>query len=507
MSYSSIHGLSNKERSILRQKYLVVDDEIVKNETDKEDLILNIGVSQDLALFASNYEEALKIINLHSDIAICFIDSKIPRNNRDLYNFEQNASSNGEWGISLIPEINKAHKNTDIVVYSAYVTKTYLKSKIGQFNNIKGFFGKPEGIRHLKKLYLEAILKEDARPESKAQAATSSSGHVSSSASAERKNNLAEPTKDEFDYSVLDRELSVYLHEQVAEIKRLVRRSAQDLVDIGQSLIDVKQKLEYGQFLNWLKSEFSWSSRTANRFMRVAQIFGSDNLSDLNILPSALYELSAPSIPATAAREALLRAEQGEIINVDKARKIKTKHLTVASSTATTEDRVQPNLLPNNDNLTTDSTSTTNDATVSPEQNKPQIVKVIRQQKFWQLGEHLLFYGEPNSAEFARHLPSSIALNLAFPNQKDWFLTGSQANSNLSFQSSYGEDLDIQLLLEAVERLIRITTSEGDNIVICFIPHPAILTLAHQLGCRCFLGEPDLSKCKAVRNAWENLSD
>ena len=79
---------SSKNEPAIRQKYLVVDDEIVNNENDKEDFILDIGVNKDLALFATNYEEALRIINLHPDIAICFVDSKIPKNERDLYNFD-----------------------------------------------------------------------------------------------------------------------------------------------------------------------------------------------------------------------------------------------------------------------------------------------------------------------------------------------------------------------------------------------------------------------------------
>ena len=471
----------HRDESYPRQKYLVVDDEIVRNQSDKEDFILDIGVDPDLALFASNYEQALEMINLHSDIAICFVDSKIPKNERDLYSFEPNANnSSSEWGISLIPEINKAHKNTQIVVYSAYVTKTYLKSRVEQFNNIKGFFGKPGGIKHRKKLYLDAI-----------------GGGI-----AVGKNlNLAKPEEDTFDYSVLDENLSIYLHEKAAGIRKLIRRSAQDIVDIGQSLIEVKNRLEYGQFYNWLKSEFSWSYRTAHRFMRVAQTFESDKLSELDILPSALYELSAPSIPADATEEALQRAEQGETITVDLAKKIKSKHL--AKNNPITVNLGQPK----------DESRPTTGKLLSQERNRlenpsskpPEILKIIRQPNIWQLGEHLLFHGKPNSSEFIQCLPSKISLNLAFPSQRKWLFSGTLADSEVSFYSRYDHDVDVRLLLEAVERYIKITTDGGDSITICFIPHPDILLLAHRLGCRCFISEPDRSKCEAVVAVWKKF--
>ena len=490
MFVGNANNSSNKSRSAIGHKYLVVDDEIAKNEVDKEDFILDIGVDKDLALFASNYEEALKTIELHPDIAICFIDSKIPKNERDLYSFEPNVqNSSSEWGISLIPEINRLCSNTIIVVYSAYVTKTYLKTRVKQFNNIKGFFGKPGGIKHRQQLYLEAV--RDGLP----------------------KRDVAEAPQTTFDYSLFDADLSAYLREKTTGIKRLVRRSGQDIINIGQSLIDVKGKLEHGQFYLWLETEIGLNYRTANRFMSVAERFKSEQLLDLDILPSALYELSAPSVPETATKEALNRAKQGEKINVSTAKQIKNKHSaandTVRDKPATAktaEDPVRQKQVSRDRSAKQHSTPDSELSTVKPTQNalKQQIVKVIPQQNLYTLGEHLLFCGDPNSPQFTKHL-NSISLSLTFPSQKDWVFTFDGIDSEVKFYSRYHSDVDVQLLLEAVERYIKITTDGGDNISICFIPHPDILLLAHRLGCRCLISEPNRRQCEAVVAAWKEF--
>jgi len=43
-------------------------------------------------------------------------------------------------------------------------------------------------------------------------------------------------------------------------IKSLIERIAQDVIDIGQKLIEAKEQLEHGQFGDWLRTEFNWGS-------------------------------------------------------------------------------------------------------------------------------------------------------------------------------------------------------------------------------------------------------
>jgi hypothetical protein len=472
--------MPTNNENIPRQKYLVVDDEIVKNDNDKEDFILDIGVSEDLALFASDYDQALAMIQQHSaEIAIYFIDSRIPKNERDL--FVPQVNNDGvEWGISLIPEINKLSRTSSIVIYSAYVSKSYLNKQAEQYNNIIGYFGKPEGVKHRKKLYQNAIAGKRTLETQKI------------------------PASNQFDYSKLDTNLSVYLREKTENIRKLIRKSAQDIIDIGESLIEIKNKLEYGQFYAWLETEFSWSYRTASRFMRVAETFSSDNMSDVDILPTALYQLSSPNFPKAAIEEAINRAKSGEFISAEKVKEIKNRHQTAKISSFIDEipkrrrQEKREILVNAEQNIVVD----------LPQQSsktKQEIVRVIRQQNLWQLGKHLLFCGQPNSPEFIKQLPTKISLNLAFPTDSNWLFSFSQIDSNMSFNSKYLFDLDTQLLLEAIERFIKTTTDEDDDITICFIPHPEVLPLVDRLGCRCFIAEPEQGKCEAVRSTWEKL--
>lgn len=63
----------------------------------------------------------------------------------------------------------------------------------------------------------------------------------------------------------------------------------------GQRLIEAKGRLNLGQFLPWIESEFGMHERTARRFMDVARLTAkSDIVSVLD--PTALYALAAPSM-------------------------------------------------------------------------------------------------------------------------------------------------------------------------------------------------------------------
>lgn len=128
-----------------------------------------------------------------------------------------------------------------------------------------------------------------------------------------------------FDYTTLDSETRIVVQQRTSEIKGLMRRAAQDIIDIGQKLIEVKARLGHGHFGEWLRAEFDWHQSTATNFMRVAEKF--TNFVNLDqFAPSALYLLAAPSTPDDARTEALDRAESGEPITHRAAQEIITAH-------------------------------------------------------------------------------------------------------------------------------------------------------------------------------------
>jgi hypothetical protein len=96
-------------------------------------------------------------------------------------------------------------------------------------------------------------------------------------------------------------------------LDKFVKQTAQGIIEIGQRLIEVKEKLGHGNWLPWLKTELDWSQQTASNFMRVAQRFKLPNIGNLDFAPTALYLLASSS--EEAREEALSLTESGEKIS------------------------------------------------------------------------------------------------------------------------------------------------------------------------------------------------
>jgi len=100
-----------------------------------------------------------------------------------------------------------------------------------------------------------------------------------------------------FDYAILDSSVADKLRSTAKSIREKVKRTIEQIIEVGLDLLKVKDALPHGQFGPWLASEFGWTDRLARRFMDVAEVFGpkSDIISDLAIAPTAAYLLAAPS--------------------------------------------------------------------------------------------------------------------------------------------------------------------------------------------------------------------
>src|SRR5262245_38602046 len=104
-----------------------------------------------------------------------------------------------------------------------------------------------------------------------------------------------------FDYAALDAETRIVVQQRAGEIKSIAKRMAADVVEIGEKLAEVKQRLGANdRFNDWLSAELGWSPRTAHNFIGVWQRFGSANFAIENVAVSALYALAAPSTPTEA---------------------------------------------------------------------------------------------------------------------------------------------------------------------------------------------------------------
>ena len=125
-----------------------------------------------------------------------------------------------------------------------------------------------------------------------------------------------------FDYSPLDTKIAEQARSTADRIRERLKKTLEDLIEVGSDLLVVKEALPHGQFLPWLKAEFGWSERTAQNFMSVAESFKSAKFADLPIQPSAAYLLAAPAVPDEARQVAIEKAEAGEEITFSSAKEI-----------------------------------------------------------------------------------------------------------------------------------------------------------------------------------------
>ncbi|MBV8885395.1 MAG: DUF3102 domain-containing protein [Chroococcidiopsidaceae cyanobacterium CP_BM_RX_35] len=327
------------------------------------------------------------------------------------------------------------------------------------------------------------------------------------------------PTSDrslarkEFDYSSLDPEISEFVQQQAGEIKVLVKRTAQGIIEVGLKLVNIKERLGHGQFGDWLEAEFDWTDRTARQFMRVAEEFKSANFSDLPFSPSALYLLAAPSSPQAAKLEAISRAEAGEFITYTKAKDLKQKYALPSKSKPKRLLKLEPKL---NTELVPPIIST---LVLPPQQSTKQEIVAIRPLPpasaisavptsvqpgiWWQLGgKHLLYCGDPNSDKFLEQVTEEVQLLLAFPPVRDW-LPAVRARTRIIADEYLPQGKDIRLFEDTLETNVLLYSNLEDLVISCFLPSLEILSIINRLDRRGLLAEPDSRRCSAIVADWK----
>jgi hypothetical protein len=130
-----------------------------------------------------------------------------------------------------------------------------------------------------------------------------------------------------FNYDLLEAKIAEQARSSAERIRDKVKRTIEDIIEVGNDLLAVREALPHGQFGPWLVAEFGWTERTARNFMAVAEHFGpkTEIISDLTIQPTAAYLLAAPSAPDEAREAAIERAEAGEQITTAVAKEILAK--------------------------------------------------------------------------------------------------------------------------------------------------------------------------------------
>ena len=97
-----------------------------------------------------------------------------------------------------------------------------------------------------------------------------------------------------FEYAGLSKQV---IKEAEAVARRIRCRIRANIIDTGEDLLSIKDKLGHGNFGPWLKFYFGMSERTAQNLMRVADVFH-DRPIVVDRLPAAvIYKLAAKSTP------------------------------------------------------------------------------------------------------------------------------------------------------------------------------------------------------------------
>lgn len=130
--------------------------------------------------------------------------------------------------------------------------------------------------------------------------------------------------------------------------------------------------------------------------------------------------------------------------------------------------------------------------------------------QLWRLGHsHLLYCGDPSDRKFQKILPEQIALLLNFPSEfsqipKQIFKLAPK--TLLSFHTDFDQDFHLDCLRIAIKGIAEGATDAGDNVVLYFLPDPALFLLFEQLECPCFCADPDPVRCKTAIAAWEIIN-
>lgn len=331
-----------------------------------------------------------------------------------------------------------------------------------------------------------------------------------------------------FDYTLLSSAKRKHIQNQTGEIRARLRRSAQDIWEIGQRLTDVRSQLKHGQFDAWIKAEFGWSRRTAYNFLSVYEAFPeSANFAQVDIAVSALYLMAAPSTSPKLRNQILERAQQGE--------KITRKLLRQAMGDQSQKNNNGAEAHSGERIVSMESDSGT-DPEVSPQQTVAEIVALIPkgassqissagrfsspaaastvaplkssslsatlnpkalQSEWHALGEqHRLFFGDTASQSFFADLPHA-SLILAITSSDwahDWVIE--KADSAIVLSEAALAELSLSQVISTFSK-------PGELVVFPWLPDAEMIAIAHQLGRIVVAGDVDPKRCTQAMKKFE----
>lgn len=131
----------------------------------------------------------------------------------------------------------------------------------------------------------------------------------------------------------------ITLDERANRIRSLQADVQRGIIEIGNELLAAKKEVGHGNWSAWLETEFSWSDRTARRFMAVAERFGKmDNV--VRFQPSTLQAMLL--LPEGTEQEFIdAQAAAGTPIEKQSARDVQKNVKTFKAARATPKETAE----------------------------------------------------------------------------------------------------------------------------------------------------------------------
>src|SRR5215207_10608491 len=92
-----------------------------------------------------------------------------------------------------------------------------------------------------------------------------------------------------FDYSTLEPSLADEARELAQQVLLHIHRLTSEIIEIGQRLTSMKERLGHGRFGAWVEAEAKLPSRTVQNYMRAAAVFGGKCEIISYLPPSTVY--------------------------------------------------------------------------------------------------------------------------------------------------------------------------------------------------------------------------
>jgi hypothetical protein len=117
-----------------------------------------------------------------------------------------------------------------------------------------------------------------------------------------------------FNYAELDPDIASEAKDAAGRIRIIWRNTTAGVIEVGERLSAIKDRLPHGQFTPWLAAEFEMSDRAARLYMNAAA-WAAGKTEIVSVLqPTTIYALAAPSTPDTVKVGVLERLKNGEAV-------------------------------------------------------------------------------------------------------------------------------------------------------------------------------------------------